>query len=103
MVSDVSKAGFVLVVVASKEILDGADSHVTGGHGDVCVPTQIVWRVATGRNKLTWPFVLGNAMLGPLSIVHSVVVACAQREVAHRPLRVIGNVVHVRRKERLVQ
>ena len=99
VIRNVDHAGPALMVITSEKVLGRIESHVTGRHRNVCVPAQIVRSIVPGWNELFWLLVDRHAIFRTGSVVDAIVKTVAQREPAHGPFRVIGNVLHVGRKE----
>jgi hypothetical protein len=98
MVGHMDEAGVRGMVVAAEEITPCVHDHVTRGHGNIGVAAEIVRRVIFGF-ELGWRLVRRNAVGGTLRVVDPVVASAGQWEAADRPTRMVGDMVHVRRKE----
>src|ERR1700730_4670127 len=98
VISDVNHAGLTLVVVTSHKVFGGIQSHVARWHGNVRIPAQIVRGIVFGWNELRRPFFEWHSILGPLTVIHTIVTAIAQRKPAYGALGVIGNVSNIWRE-----
>ena len=102
-------AGLGRMVVATEKVLLRAHAHVGGGHGDVGVEGEVVGRVvnrcfaASGRrDELGRSLAGGHAGFGAVAVIDTVVVALAERILAHRAAGVVGHVGDVGREKALV-
>ena len=90
------------VIVPASEVSLRADDHVTGRHGNVRIPTQIVWRIGSIRHKVRGLLLFRNAACRALSIVDTVVRSPAQRKLGHSPLCMVRDKAHILREKGLV-
>ena len=86
-VGPVHESGTGVVIVAAEEVVGGVGDHVRRRHRDVRVHVDAVRIRPLPRQR---------------GVVHAVVRAIGPREGGDRPARVVGDVTHVGREERLV-
>ncbi len=73
------------VVISAKKILLRSHRHITRRHRNISVPAQVVGRIA-----------IRGLFSRPRTIIHTIILPVAQGKTAHRPLRMIRNMGHIR-------
>src|SRR5262249_16718930 len=109
MARDVDDPGLLEMIVTAEEIFVRTHAHVTARRRNVRVKRQVVRTVfrdcglrTVRRNELSGPLVLRNTIAPALPVIDAIIESVRERIFTHSTPRVVGDVIHIRRKETLV-
>src|SRR5580704_3741041 len=91
------------MIVTSSEIFFRAERHVAGGHRNVGVPGQIVCGIISRWYEFPRTLICGYPIPSATAVIHSVITTITERESADCTPGMVGDILHIRRKERLVE